>query len=593
MPEQISSHKMANILSLTKLALVGFLIVAAGGFYMQPVLARTVTDIKNDINSKNQELSALQSQLKAAEADLASKKATESQAAGEVSKLQSEIDRIDADLKLKQLRMQELEESRKLKELEIEERQRLQDLQVTSAYIGWKTNSVGLSLFQGKDILKQQIYDRVMYTEGYGGILGIETELEEIKSEYDNSLVTSQDMQKELEELNKKKQELDSQLTALKRNTSSASSAVSGLRSQSSQLQSQISFLNKEEQEILRQQQQIYNETGNSNIQVTQLTNGEFYFEGRGSDFVTGHGIGFSQNGALGAALNNGWDYKRIVEFYFPGAKVGKIGLPATINVTGKDLSGNNVAGSYPVDAYLGGLGEVPDKACEDLGIAFSGGNYWNCWPREAIKAQIVVARTYAARRSGGICATDACQVFSKSKYDSQAKRWAADSTSGDVVVWNGGLADVYYSSDNNQGYGSANKETVWGGSVIPYLTNANDNSFAYKPYYSACKGWCGSWTWRTYSYSSEEMKAFFDWAAANGYPNTFGGLRNIGKINSISLNKDPSQRVNKLTFTGAGGQYSVGGKTFRDVWNLWNRTKPSNARDLMYSFTYNSLVKS
>jgi SpoIID/LytB domain protein len=544
------------------------------------VYARSLNDITSELNQKQAELKKLQENLKQAESDLKTKKEAAAKSTDAVGKIQSQIDEIDATLKYNQLQMDELGKAKKLKELEKEQFEQMQDLQVNSAYLSWKSGDTTASLFGGANPVKHTIYNEAVYTKSYGGILGLATELSEIEGQVADYKKSSEETQAQMAELDKKKQEAMQQLAAANAEVNKASGSVKQIQAQKSQVQSSISFLSKEEQEVLRKQQEIYEETGNNTPppKTEELHAGEFYFEGRGSNFVTGHGIGMSQWGAYGAAINRGWNYKQIVEFYYPGAKVMKLSnLPANMNVNGY--------GVMPLEKYVAGIGEVTDIACENIGKP---ANASGCWPKEAILAQVVVSRTFGARRSGGIATSDSAQVYK----GGEAKKWAAEATAGEVVVWNGALADVYFSADNNEGYGNADKETVWGGSRIPYLTNVNDNAFAAKPYFSACKMWCGSWKWRSYTYNSDSIKVFFNWAYNNGYPTSFGGLRNIGTISSVSLSKDASQRVNKVTFKGQNGTYSVTGKTFRDAWNLWNRTKPADKRDLMYSFTYSVFSK-
>jgi stage II sporulation protein D len=53
---------------------------------------------------------------------------------------------------------------------------------------------------------------------------------------------------------------------------------------------------------------------------VEQKVRDELIFRGRGY----GHGVGLCQWGAKEMAVN-GYDYKEILKFYFPGAKVKKL----------------------------------------------------------------------------------------------------------------------------------------------------------------------------------------------------------------------------------------------------------------------------
>jgi peptidoglycan hydrolase-like amidase len=540
--------------------------------------ARTLGSIEEDIDKKSQELDELQKQLDEAEKDLNAKRTKESQAKSEVDKLKAEIETINATLKFNQLKLDELAEAKKLKEFEKEESEKRQDLQVNTAYLSWKSKKELNSLFGGADIVKNSIYNEALYTKNHGGILGIATELKSIEEQYEKYKTDSDDLQTEIGTLERKKAEAQAKLDELARKSSQASQDVSSIRSEASKLQSQIDQLTKEQQE----QQQKEEDTVRTNPggATRDLVEGEFYFTGQGRDLYQGHGIGMSQYGALGAALQ-GWDYKKIVQFYFKGTQVGTVGnLPGSINVDG--------VGHVPTEDYVAGLGEVPDKSCEQLGVNFNPNNIWHCWPAEAIKAQIVVARTYGARRAGFIYRDARAQVYK----GGTAKKWAADATKSQVVVSGGGLANVYYSSDNNQGKGTANNDTVWSNysgdaTPIPYLQSVNDNSFAYKTKWT-------TWTWRTNSYSQKDFNDFLNWSATSGSVSSstrsfMSNVKNdIGMLTSFSFERDPSGRVKKIVFKGDKGTRKIAGWLYKSCWNIWVGTvKPKGESDYIYSLTY------
>lgn len=134
------------------------------------------------------------------------------------------------------------------------------------------------------------------------------------------------------------------------------------------------------------------------------------------------HKKGMSQYGAKGRA-ENGQSYQDILRAYY-----GK-------TPTGKDTGGTiSVAGYGNLDFegyYLLGIAEMPSS-----------------FPKEALKAQAVAARSYAYRyktQGTSICTTQSCQVFSKSKADNPPGEWraAVEETRGQVIE------DVvaYYSS--------------------------------------------------------------------------------------------------------------------------------------------------
>ncbi|HEX9123969.1 MAG TPA: SpoIID/LytB domain-containing protein [Actinomycetota bacterium] len=120
---------------------------------------------------------------------------------------------------------------------------------------------------------------------------------------------------------------------------------------------------------------------------------------------------------------------------------------------------------------YLYGLAEVPSS-----------------WPRPALQAQAVAARTYAFRkvqtsgqhRPGCNCALYASsfdQVYAG--YDKeggdQGERWVAavNATANQVVIDHGELIQAFYTSSS--GGFTENNENVWGGTPISYLRGVCD----------------------------------------------------------------------------------------------------------------------
>ncbi|HVL82477.1 MAG TPA: SpoIID/LytB domain-containing protein [Actinomycetota bacterium] len=135
-----------------------------------------------------------------------------------------------------------------------------------------------------------------------------------------------------------------------------------------------------------------------------------------------------------------------------------------------------------PMEAYLRGLGEMPSS-----------------WHAEALKAQAVAARTYAAEkvtrvgqaRSGcncGLYADTRDQAYvGYTKEDpasfggssATAARWpnAVEATANQVVTYpvsgSWRLAETYYSSSS--GGRTERNEDVWGGTARPYLRDRDD----------------------------------------------------------------------------------------------------------------------
>ncbi|HEX6208923.1 MAG TPA: SpoIID/LytB domain-containing protein [Actinomycetota bacterium] len=130
------------------------------------------------------------------------------------------------------------------------------------------------------------------------------------------------------------------------------------------------------------------------------------------------------------------------------------------VEVLRADDGSLTVLGELGFEDYLKGIAEVPRS-----------------WPEEALKAQVVAARSYAASRldPGGeydLCATDACQVYMGMGVESGAfgRRWAeaVEATAGRILLFQGRPAQTFYSSTSN-GRTYTNAE-VWGGDPLPYL---------------------------------------------------------------------------------------------------------------------------
>lgn len=107
------------------------------------------------------------------------------------------------------------------------------------------------------------------------------------------------------------------------------------------------------------------------------------------------HRNGLSQYGAKGRA-DGGGNAEEILGHYYPGATINKnYAVPSSITVSG--------FGTMPFeDVYMKRIYEMP-----------------NSFPKEALKAQAVAARTYAIRYTQGganpICASQSCQVYKDS----------------------------------------------------------------------------------------------------------------------------------------------------------------------------------
>lgn len=168
-------------------------------------------------------------------------------------------------------------------------------------------------------------------------------------------------------------------------------------------------------------------------------------------------------------------------------------------------------------------------------------------WNTEAVKAQCILARTFAVRAGGkhgedDLCDGYHCQVYKGISGEERTADRAIEETSGLILRWKGSPASVYYHSDSGGMVTSSGN--VWGGD-IPYL-KPKAEPFAYSGPNSL---------WETVV----PMSFINSRLTANGI--------NIGAVSSITpLKRDESGRILRIEIKGTGGSKVISGYTFRTL---------------------------
>jgi stage II sporulation protein D len=110
-------------------------------------------------------------------------------------------------------------------------------------------------------------------------------------------------------------------------------------------------------------------------------------------------------------------------------------------------------------------------------------------WPLEALKAQAVVARTYAYynlgkhRKAGfDLTADTSSQVYGGLGRENDVVRQAVRTTRGEVLGYGGELLQVFYHACC--GGHTSDAGVVWGGKTVPPLKGVRDKWCAKSPYY-------------------------------------------------------------------------------------------------------------
>jgi stage II sporulation protein D len=191
-------------------------------------------------------------------------------------------------------------------------------------------------------------------------------------------------------------------------------------------------------------------------------------------------------------------------------------------------------------DRYLEGIAEVPPS-----------------WPRAALEAQAIAARSYALATTGWdgaegdeleqpICSTTACQVYAGlpvGKVGDAPRWWAAvRRTDGQVLLHDGRPAEtVYFSTSNGRTYGN---DEVFGSSPLPYLRGVVERDDGASP----------TSRWRA-RIALRDLARYL----------SAGGLWREGRrITRVTGDGD------RLVVRGARGSETIDGSEFRAAVNAW-----------------------
>ena len=163
-------------------------------------------------------------------------------------------------------------------------------------------------------------------------------------------------------------------------------------------------------------------------------------------------------------------------------------------------------------------------------------------WPKEALKAQAVSARTFVIanlnkHRNLGfdICNTDDCQVYRGTGSANSNSDAAVEETAGKYLTYNGSLCETYYYSCN--GGASENSENVWS-AALPYCRGVAD------PYESKIADSFSKYYW-TETYTGSELASKLQ---SKGY--------SCSTIVNFQVSEfTPTGNVLKIMFTDSNGK--------------------------------------
>jgi SpoIID/LytB domain protein len=230
-----------------------------------------------------------------------------------------------------------------------------------------------------------------------------------------------------------------------------------------------------------------------------------------------------------------------------------------------------NVVNELPIESYLRGVvpAEVPSS-----------------WPAEAVKAQAIAARSYAAYRLHPSTGTydiyddTRSQMYLGKLVEKAGSDTAVSATAGVVLrTPGGGIANALFHSTG--GGATENNENVFTSStgqktagVFSYLRGSLDRRADGSPYDGASP----YATWSTQTYSLAQIQA---WFAADS-------RTNVGTLVALDLrDRGVSGRLISVTLIGANGSTkTVSGSVFTSVFNTHRPTGDRMLRSTLFDLT-------
>lgn len=232
-----------------------------------------------------------------------------------------------------------------------------------------------------------------------------------------------------------------------------------------------------------------------------------------------GHGVGMSQDGALGYA-EHGWTYQAILAHYYTGTAFGTAPAGAIVRVL---IHGK--VHRIPLETYVRGV--VGAEVSAD-------------WPMAALEAQAVASRTYAITAHAGgskfdVYADTRSQMYLGKKAETPSTDAAIAVTAGQILTYAGNPAITPFFASSG-GY-TESAENAWPGSAPePWLAAVPD------PY---------------------DAGPLHRWTLTIGFPVAARDLKGLvkGSLRGIKvLQRDSSPRIVSAYVLGSKGRTLVSG---------------------------------
>lgn len=499
-----------------------------------------------------------------------------------LSSVRASISSVEKKVKQKQLELEELRQEISESEGTLAQQQNEFETRLSAFYISSRTASPMYAMFSEEQnmstLVRRMAYREAVLGEEKRYLLGVGAQ---ISSLYEDKQLA--------ERLAKELESEKSRLASVKEKTETESKFLEGeiakAKEYQKQLAGKIAELSARQQSILAARSGSFT-SAVGDVPLTDDPNAGPGFNPGFSPAFGGfsfgaytHRKGMSQYGAKGRA-EAGKSANEILQFYY-GKTPSSTDTGGTISVQGH---GNLNFEDY----YLLGIAEMPGS-----------------FPKEALKAQAIAARTYALRykREGkSICTTQSCQVFLKSKADNPPQTWrdAVKETRGQVID---GVVTFYSSTSGGWQEGSGwdtecGNQNCWPSAAFE---SKGKSPWFYKGWYTESysnnSAKCGrnhpwlnqeefadivnAWIVRKNGGNSDRVLPItiascgIDGAGGNPYSmsemrdeaSKYGGA--VTSVSSVSVNYGSNGRTSQVKVATNRGELSISGDEFRETFNL------------------------
>ncbi len=446
----------------------------------------------------------------------------------QVKDLRSRIQKAQADIKAAQDQTQHLSQTISDHELQLASQYKIFSARVAARYERTSTGSPLLELFSSNDAVsltrilayRAAVEDRdnqLIHQTGQQ-IFDLENQKKDVQARQQRLASLSQDLNKQVDSFNK---------------------TIAGAQAYQAQLSDQIAALTAKQQEILNARSGSFT-TSVGDVPPADDFNASIAFKPQApnnSFAVFSFGAhsnrnGMSQYGAA-AQADNGKSAEDILHSYYPDAQIRK-GYPET-----GDISVRGYGRMSFEDRYMQGIMEMP-----------------RTWNYQALKAQAIVARTYALRRTNNgqtsICTDQSCQVFYNSIKGGDWQRAVNDTKGWVLVDGSGNLAGAQYNSTDGGYSNTGGWDTTDKNGGGDWASRAWETKVHSPWFYKA---------WYTQGYSVESAKCGRNhpWLSQQEFSDIINAWIVRKNPNGADTNRIVPVTINQCNVGGGGGNpYSM-----------------------------------